>query len=398
MSEVSTDAAPFAGCVRASVAAGEIAGAAAAVITPRTVRMECFGFRNQADRTPVEIHTIFRLGSTAKAIFTAAALAILEDRGIALDRNILDWLPELADRRVLRSPTTEIDDTVPARRQITVRDVLTFQLGIGMYLQQSDTPIFRAMIAAGVAPSPIPVPFGAEEFIARLAALPLAHQPGETFMYHLGDDVLRVLMTRITGQPLQEILHERLFEPLAMFDTGISVPSSKLHRFSTCYLPQTAPGAPLEVSDEADGHYSKDPIFPNHLMSTIEDYGKFARMLLADGAHGGRQLLKPESVAAMMTDHLTEAQKRLSPAPEGFWQERGWGMGATVYARSVAQGPNAGSYSWFGGDGPHFLIDRKRGSAIILMIPRAVRSQSGTQLGYEFELATYRDYLADPAF
>ena len=389
---------PFAKGVRAAVAIGDVAGAVAAVMTPRTVRMECFGFRNQAERTPVEIDTIFRLGSTAKSMFTAAALAIIEDRRIDLDKSICEWLPELADRRVLRSPASEIEDTVPASRQITIRDVLTFQLGIGIYLQPSDTPILRAMMAAGVAPSPVPVPFGPDEFIARLATLPLAHQPGETFMYHLGDDVLRVLITRITGQPLREILQERVFEPLSMFDTGISVPRSKLHRFSTGYLPQTTPGAPLEVADEADGHYAKDPIFPNHLMSTIDDFRKFTQMLLGEGTHGGRQVLKPESVALMMTDHLTPAQKRLSPAPEGWWEQRGWGMGATVYARSVPQGPNAGSYSWFGGDGPHYLVDKKRGSAIILMIPRAVRSQSGTQLGYEFELETYLNFLNNPDF
>lgn len=396
--EVAYSPAPFAETVRAAVAAGEIAGAAAAVTTVRTVRMECFGYRNQAERRPVEIDTIFRLGSTAKCMFTAAALAIVEDRGIDLERDITEWLPELADRRVLRSPTAEIDDTVPADRQITIRDVLTFQLGIGIYMQPFDTPILRAMMAAGVAPSHIPVPFGSDEFMTRLGSLPLAHQPGETFMYHLGDDVLRVLLTRITRQPLQEILEERVFEPLSMFDTGISVPRSKLHRFSTGYLPQTTPGAPLEVADEADGHYAQDPVFPNHLMSTIDDFRKFTQMLLGEGTYGGRKVLKPESVALMMTDHLTAAQKKLSPAPEGWWEQRGWGMGATVYARSVPGGPNAGSYSWFGGDGPHYLVDKKRGSAIVLMMPRAVRSQSGTQLGYEFELETYRNCLSDPAF
>jgi CubicO group peptidase (beta-lactamase class C family) len=391
--EVAYCPAPFAEAVRVAVAAGEVAGAAAAVTTRRTVRMECFGFHNQAERTPVEIDTIFRLGSTAKCMFTAAALSILADHSINLDRGIGEWLPEMAVPRVLRTPTAEIDDTVPAGRQITIRDVLTYQLGIGMYLRQGDTPIFRAMMAAGVSPSPNPVPFGADEFISRLGSLPLAHQPGETFMYHLADDVLRILITRITGQPLQEILAERVFEPLSMFDTGISVPHSKLHRFSTGYLPQTAPGAPLEVADAADGHYAKDPIFPNHLMSTIDDFRKFAQMLLGEGTFGGRNILKPESVALMMTDHLTAAQKERSPAPEGWWEQRGWGMGASVYAQSVPGGPNAGSYSWFGGDGPHYLIDKKRGSAIILMISRAVRSQSGTQLGYEFELEAYRNCL-----
>jgi CubicO group peptidase (beta-lactamase class C family) len=117
-------------------------------------------------------------------------------------------------------------------------------------------------------------------------------------------------------------------------------------------------------------------------------------MLLDEGAFEGRRLLKPESVALMMTDHLSDEQKSRSPAPDGFWRTRGWGMGATVYTRSIPQGPNAGSYSWFGGDGPHFLVDKQRGSSIVLMLPREVEKHADTQLGYEFELATYRDFLS----
>jgi CubicO group peptidase (beta-lactamase class C family) len=387
----------FADVVRASVASGEIAGAVAAVATKRMVRMEAFGFQNQADRTPAELDTIYRLGSTAKAIFTAAALVLLEDKKIDLHQDICKWLPELADRRVLRTPGGEIDDTTPAGRQITIYDVLTFQLGIGMYIQQTDTPIFRAMRAAQIAPTRDLVPFDGDEFIARLAALPLAHQPGETFMYHLGDDVLRVLISRIAGQPLCDVLQERVLEPLSMNDTGCSVPRSKLHRFATAYFSQAAPGEMLKVWDEADGRFAQRPVFPNHLMSTAGDYLKFARMLLDQGSFEGRRILKPESVALMMTDHLNDAQKARSPAPDGFWQTRGWGMGATVYTRSIPGGPSAGSYSWFGGDGPHFLVDPRRGSAIVLMIPREIERQSDTQLGYDFESTTYRDLLGADA-
>lgn len=250
------------------------------------------------------------------------------------------------------------------------------------------------MRLAEIAPMREPVPFGPDEFIARLSSLPLAHQPGETFMYHLGDDVLRVLIGRIADRPLHEVLHDMVFAPLTMFDTGCSVPRAKQNRFSTCYFSQKAAGAPLEVWDAADGRFAHEPLFPNQLMSTAADFAKFTEMMLYDGEFAGRRFLSPEWVTMMTTDHLTDAQKRLSPAPGGFWQTRGWGMGATVYSRCVPSGPEAGSYSWFGGYGPHFLIDKRRGSAVTVMIPRVVESYSDTQLGYDFELATYRDFLA----
>jgi CubicO group peptidase (beta-lactamase class C family) len=212
-------------------------------------------------------------------------------------------------------------------------------------------------------------------------------------MYHTGDDVLRVLLSRIAGQPLGEVLQERVFAPLGMVDSGLSVPEAKRHRLSTCYWPQGKPGAKLVAWDEPHGRFSADPIFPNSLVSTAADYLRFVRMLLNHGMFQDRRFLSPESVTLMMTDHLSDEQKQRSPAPEGFWQTRGWGIGGTVYTRSIRHGPNAGSYSWFGGYGGHFIIDRKYGSVIILMIPRVVQGDKETALGYEFELNTYRNVL-----
>jgi CubicO group peptidase (beta-lactamase class C family) len=385
----------FAQEVRASVAAGEMSGAVAAVATDRVLRIEAFGVKDLPSASPMETDTIFRVGSMAKTIHTAAALRLLEDGKFRLDDEISKWAPELANRRVVRTPSSEIDDTVPARREITMFDVLTFQLGVGMYLGGHKSPHLQAMRAAGVAPQPEPVPFGPDEFIARLGSLPLAHHPGEAFMYHVGDDVLRVLIARIANQPLAVVLGERVFEPLHMVDSGISVPKAKRGRVSTCYWPRKSPGEQLRVWDEPDGRFASDPVFPNSLVSTAGDYLNFSKMLLDDGMFEGRHFLSPETVRLMTTDHLSDEQKQRSPAPEGFWQTRGWGMGGTVYTRSLPQGPNAGSYSWFGGYGGHFIIDRKRRSAVILMEPRMVTGDNETALGYLFELSTYREVLEE---
>jgi CubicO group peptidase (beta-lactamase class C family) len=383
----------FAQAVRASVSAGEISGAVAAVGTRDLLRIEAFGLRQQASETPMELDTIFRIGSMAKAVFSAAALVLLEDKKFRLDDEVSRWAPELANRRVVRTPNSEVDDTVPARREISMFDVLTFQLGIGIYLAGQNSPLLRAMMALSVSPASELVPFGPDEFMSRLGSLPLAHHPGETFMYHTGDDVLRVLIPRIADQPLGEFLQERVFEPLSMADSGLSVPKAKRHRLSTCYLPRENPGESLAVWDEPDNRFAKDPIFPNSMVSTAADFINFSRMLLDGGTFHGRRFLSSETVALMMTDHLSDEQKQRSPAA-GFWQIRGWGMGATVYTRSLPQGPNAGSYSWFGGYGGHFIIDPKRGSAILSLIPRTARSSKETMLGYAFETDTYRDVLS----
>lgn len=377
---------PFADCVRQAVDSGEIAGAVAALASPRSSRIEAFGSRSIAEAAPMQTDSIFRLGSTAKVMFTAAALILLDDRGIPIDSEITRWLPELADRRVLRDPRGDLDDTLPARRQITLRDVLTYRIGIGIYLAQMDTPLVRAMAATGILPQREPVAFAADDFAARLAGLPLAHQPGETFMYHLPDDVLRILIMRISGQPLDEFIAERLFAPLGMGDSGCFVPEGKLDRFTTCYFSQEAPGAPLQPWDMAADRFARPPLFPNQLVSTAADFLQFTAMLLNRGEHQGRQILSPEAAALMTADQLDAGQKALSPAPEGFWQTRGWGMGASVYVRSIPQGPSAGSFSWFGGYGPHFLIDPARRATILLMIPRVVEKYTDTQLGYRFEM------------
>lgn len=382
----------FASPIKLAILSGEISGAVVALATQQKLRVEALGLQRQNSDLLVQRDTIFRIGSMAKAVFTVAAMILLENKKLRLEDNISKWIPELAERRVLRTPDSELDDTVPAVREITVFDVLTFQLGIGIYLAQYDTPLLRAMYALGIAPSPDLVPFDSEEFIFRLGSLPLAHHPGDTFMYHTGDDVLRVLIMRITGQPLGEFLQERIFEPLAMVDSGLSVSPDKLHRLSTCYFPQTEFGETLAIWDAADNRFTQAPIFPNSIVSTVGDYLNFSAMLLGNGVFRGRQFLHSESVTLMMTDHLSDEQKWLSPSA-GFWDTKGWGMGGSVYTRSLPQGPNSGSYSWFGGYGGHFIIDKKRESVVISLIPRVIQSSRETILGYQFERDTYRDIL-----
>src|ERR687886_1115458 len=172
-----------------------------------------------------------RIASLTKPITAAAAMILVEECVLRLDAPVDPWLPELADRRVLRTLASPLDDTVPAHRPITLRDLLTMRLGIGLILAPPDQyPIQRAMAAADLAPGPNPPTVSPDEWMAHLGGLPLLYQPGERWLYHTAYDVLGVLIARASGQTFEAFLRERLFEPLGMTDTGFAVPADRLGR------------------------------------------------------------------------------------------------------------------------------------------------------------------------
>jgi CubicO group peptidase (beta-lactamase class C family) len=145
----------------------------------------------------------------------------------------------------------------------------------------------------------------------------LIHQPGERWMYHTGADILAVLIARISSMALEDFLRERIFAPLGMRDTGFSVPFSALDRFATCYA-LDGEGKLREWDSAQGGQYARAPTFPSLLVSTADDYLALARMLLDEGRGPTRQVLAPESVRLMMTDHITKEQKAVSPFSPGF--------------------------------------------------------------------------------
>src|SRR4051794_25883354 len=163
--------------------------------------------------------TIFRLASRSKPTVAAAAMTMVEDGTLRLDDPVDELLPELANRKVLRSIESDLDDTVPAKRAITLRDLLTFRLGLGLVFS-STYPIVQAMDEAGVAPGPVFVSVTPDEFMKRVGTLPLMYQPGERWLYHTGADILGVLIARAAGSSLGAFMAERLFAPLGMKDTG----------------------------------------------------------------------------------------------------------------------------------------------------------------------------------
>ena len=276
---------------------GAVPGVVALLARHGETHVETIGGKTLGGGDPIRRDTIFRIASMTKPITAAAAMILVEECRLRLDEPVDRLLPELAGRRVLKRLDGPLDDTVPAKRPITVRDLLTFRLGFGIVMAPPGTyPIQRAAseLDLGQGPPQPQTPPAPDEWIRRFGTLPLMHQPGERWMYNTGSDVLGVLIARASGQPFETFLRERIFEPLGMNDTGFSVPAAKLDRLATSYWTNSETGA-LEVYDKAEGgQWSRPPAFPSGgggLVSTVDDYLAFARMLLNNGKHDGERIL-----------------------------------------------------------------------------------------------------------
>ena len=380
--------------MRGYVERGELAGVVTLLCRHDEVQVEAIGAQNLATATPIQRETIFRIASMTKPITAAAAMILVEETKLRLDEPVDRWLPELADRKVLRGIDSPLDDTVPAKRPITLRDLLTFRLGLGAVMAFPDVyPIQKAMAEAGIAPGPRPLSFSADEFMARVGGLPLVHQPGEQWMYHTGSDILGVLIARAAGMSLGDFLKERIFEPLAMKDTGFSVPEAKLDRLASCYHADPATGR-LAVYDEArGGPWACPPVFESGgggLVSTADDYLAFGRMLLRYGRHGADRILSRPAVELMTADQLTPEQKASSPFVPGFWDTRGWGFGLSVITRRGGVGLSPGSFGWDGGFSTSGYCDPHEDMVGILLVQRMMTSPSGFDFHSDFWTLAYQ--------
>ena len=380
--------------MRGHVERGEMAGAVTLLCRHDEVHVEAIGARDLATAAPMQRDTIFRIASMTKPITAAAAVILVEEAKLRLDEPVERWLPELADRRVLRGIESPLDDTVPANRPITLRDLLTFRLGFGAVMVFPDVyPIQKAMAEAGLAPGPKPLAFPPDEFMARVGRLPLMHQPGEQWMYHTGSDILGVMIARAAGMSLGDFLEERIFAPLGMKDTGFCVPEAKLDRLATCYQSDAATGR-LAVFDEARGGlWSRPPVFESGgggLVSTADDYLAFGRMLLRYGRHGADRILSRPAVELMTTDQLTPEQKAASPFVPGFWDTRGWGLGVSVITRRAGVGMSPGSFGWDGGFSTSGYSDPHEDMVGILLVQRMMTGPSGFDFHKDFWTLAYQ--------
>ncbi len=265
-----------------------------------------------------------------KPITSVAALTLIDEGRIAMNDSIARYASEFSHMRVLRSPNGSLDETDPAERPITLEDLLTHRAGF-TYADFHRGPIAQAYrdalggdIDSDIAP---------DEWIARLAQLPLIGQPGSAMYYGCSTDLLGLLIARIEGAPLGEVLKRRIFDPLGMKDTSFLVPPEKRDRRAAAYgfdedgrLTKQLTRSGVFVSERPE-----DMAYESGgagLWSTLDDYLNFARLFLGDGSVDGVRLLRPETLAAMMTNQLTDSQSTNSAllGQKPFANGRGFGL------------------------------------------------------------------------
>jgi CubicO group peptidase (beta-lactamase class C family) len=348
--------------LRPYVDSGAVPGLVALVARGDEVEVAALGVQGTSG-APMRRDSIFRGASITKPLTAALAIVLVDDGRLDLDAPVDDLLPELASPRVLRELDSELDDTAPADRPITARDLLTGTAGHGFATWESPV-IALLMERLGQAADDIHDVPEPDEWMRRIGEIPLMHQPGEGWTYNASYDVLAVLLARAAGQSFADLMAERLLEPLCMVDSGFHVPAAKLDRFTTLYSRDD--DGVLQVSDEVDGVSTTEPPFASGsggLVTTVDDWLAFGRMLLAGGIGPDGRLLREDSVRLMMTDHTTKQHREMG----GFFLDgQGWGFGGGVDTELIDQWNVVGRYGWVGGTGTSAYVHPDGTVAVLL--------------------------------
>ncbi|WP_133646592.1 serine hydrolase domain-containing protein [Paraburkholderia flava] len=347
--------------MKAYVERGDVAG----VVTlawrrGEIAQFDALGLRDEIDALPMERDTLFRIASMTKPITSVAALLLMEEDRLSLDAPVERWLPELADRRVLRDPAGPLDATDAARTPLTVLDLLTHRAGFA-YGFTSMGPLSDAYMSVF---NGIDGHANADRWLARVATLPLMFQPGTRWHYGIATDVLGVLIQRASGMSLGEFFRSRIFEPLGMRDTTFCIESSQIGRLSTSWRVD-ADSRRRVVEERAEGSRWTNPArFQSGgggLVSTAHDYLQFARLLLGRGRVDGTRLLSHRSVDLMRSNFLTRDQRRMPAIGHVSWAGQGFGLGLSVIddpAQQLLLGyRSVGSFSWPGAFGTSWFAD-----------------------------------------
>jgi len=360
------------------VAAGEMAGAVTLVWRDgQVLDASAVGWADIESRTPLARDSLFRIASMSKPVTSVAALMLMEEGRLALDEPITSWAPEFGEMRVLREADGALDDTVPAQRQITFEDLLTHRAGVtyGDFHAGPIKAAYDAALGASIDSHLTP-----DAWVARLAALPLIAQPGEAFCYGHSTDLLGFLIARIEGAPLGEVLARRIFRPLGMVDTDFIVSLGKRARRAAMHgfdaegrltKLATVPGGAALAERPDDMTYEGGGA---GLWSTVDDYATFARLFVGGGAVDGVRLLKPETVALMGVNRLSEAQRTAAKTlgMPVFTAGNGFGLGVAVTidpaTASVIRGKGGvGTVNWPGAYGGWWQADPTDGSVMVLL-------------------------------
>jgi CubicO group peptidase (beta-lactamase class C family) len=362
--------------LQASVDDGALAGLVTlAWHRGKVAQLNTVGFADIAAGAPMRHDTIFRIASMTKPITSLVALMLVEEGKLGLDDPITRWLPEFAGLLVLDDPAGPVSQASPAPREITVEDLMTHRSGIA-YNFTSAPALSRAYDErlGGVSSH-----LSADEWLAALGSLPLTFPPGERFHYGHSTDVLGLLLARIDGMSLGEVLKARVFDPLGMGDTAFWVPAEKRGRLAALYRVRSGGGL-KDVSQPLSDIPPKPGGFESGgggLFSTVDDYLMFARLLLGRGEADGVRLVKPETVDLMTANRLTAQQRAIPAFGLPFWASQGFGLGVAMITdperhRLTGARGAAGAFGWPGAYGTWWQADPANDLILIYLIQDAM--------------------------
>jgi CubicO group peptidase (beta-lactamase class C family) len=352
------------------VGAGDLSGIVSLVWRKgEVVSLDTVGKRDIANALPMQRDTLFRIASMTKPITSVAAMMLVEEGKIALGDPIAKWLPEFAHMQVLKRPDGPLDETYPSPRAITVEDLLTHRAGLA-YGFTSIGPIAKAHEEKLGAV--LDSPHAPDEWLKRLAGLPLSYPPDERFHYSHATDVLGFLVGRAAGMSFRDFLMKRIFAPLGMRDTDFYAPKEKRARAAVVYQQDQATGALRPVPFP---QYDAPPSFTaggGGLISTLDDYLSFARMMLNGGELDGTCYLKRETVELMRTNRLTPEQRAIPFLGMPFWAGAGFGLGLSVVMEPEKHewmgAASKGAFGWPGAFGTWWQADPQKEMILIFLI------------------------------
>jgi CubicO group peptidase (beta-lactamase class C family) len=355
---------------------------------------ETYGMADIENSKPMQFDTIHRIYSMSKPITSVAVMMLYEEGKFQLNDPLGKYLPEFAKMQVAieeKDPQTgkPVMKTAPAKRPITVRDLLRHTAGL-TYGVFGDTLVDREYRKAGILSNP-----NLADFVTKLAAIPLQYEPGTRWHYSVSVDVLGRLVEVLSGKSFDQFLQERIFTPLEMNDTGFTVPANKVNRLARLYTPtKEGPIKPSPICNSREECLQKFPdAVPSFtqqmgmlsggggLVSTAYDYLRFCQMLLNQGQYEGKRLLSRKTVQLMSNDNLGTIP--------GMGPGVGFGLGFAVSKAPGEAGMlgSPGEYNWGGAAGTKFWIDPQEeliGIFMIQILPNTV------DYGSEFRVLAYQ--------
>jgi CubicO group peptidase (beta-lactamase class C family) len=360
--------------LQAVVDAGDLSGFVTVIWRKgEEAQVNTVGWRDVEAGAPMMRDTLFRIASMTKPVTSIAALILLEEGKLRLEDSITRWLPEFSGMQVLRDPTGPIEDTYPAARDITVEDLMTHRAGLA-YAFTSVGPIGQAH-EDRLGP-PLGTPLTPDAWLKALGGLPLSYPPGERFHYSHATEVLGFLVARIEGKPLGQVLKDRIFGPLGMHDTDFWCPPEKRARMAKLYRIDPATD---RLQDVSFPHVESEPAFEaggGGLISTADDYLKFARMMLGKGEVDGVRLVKATTLEMMTANRLTDAQRAIPFMGIPFWMGQGFGLGLSVITDPQLQAwmgaGSKGAFGWPGAFGTWWQADPAEEMVLIYLIQNSM--------------------------